>query len=412
MGEQAEKDHGPVLLPEDTVVEILLQLPIASVIRSGAVCKAWRRITTDPHFRAALAARGKTATSILLHTNLDGEPWPGSNLPARVYGAEDVALDALPISFAGAGWPDLHPLIRYPKTPLSMRDDHCRLLASCNGVLLFVRDEGRRYLLCNPVTRRWAELPRLATEFYNDYNHRDPEKGFYFHEPSGEFRLLGVLSAGIWFVASTGGATQPRQLHMSDEMAGRGVPSLRSAVTTPVALHGHLHWPLYNPMGVETTTEMVAFDILCETFHRMAGPPITPGKMKLFEMDDMLVAADFTKRTHHIDLWFLEDYGAARWEHRHRVESPWKDSGMVGGWVDLRSVAAAGDEEGNVILGDRCGGLLVYHTRRRMVVRRIIVDDENRRTPVHVTRHVFRGSVELHPSFSPADDVPLIHSWF
>jgi hypothetical protein len=35
-------------------------------------------------------------------------------------------------------------------------------------------------------------------------------------------------------------------------------------------------------------------------------------------MDGLLAAADFGEEGH-VDLWFLADYGAERWERRHRV---------------------------------------------------------------------------------------------
>lgn len=59
---------------------------------------------------------------------------------------------------------------------------------------------------------------------------------------------------------------------------------------------------------------MMAFDVLSEQFRRMAGPPMTNALTKLFEMNGVLVAANFEFNGKHVDLWFLEDYGATRWE--------------------------------------------------------------------------------------------------
>jgi hypothetical protein len=108
------------------------------------MCKACRRITTAPHF---LAARAPPPLSIIVCMDLYGARWP------------HLALDAVPVSSsvaeeaAGAG---RHRLIRYTNAPFSVRP-HYLLLASCDGVLLFGTDAGG-YLLCNPVTRQWAEL--------------------------------------------------------------------------------------------------------------------------------------------------------------------------------------------------------------------------------------------------------------
>ncbi|WVZ60881.1 hypothetical protein U9M48_010842 [Paspalum notatum var. saurae] len=381
-------DDTPVLprLPDDAVAEILLRLPAKTLFRSGAVCKAWRRITTDPNF---LARACRQPASIILHTYLDATTTPRLRSETPAAAAEDVALDALPISLEEA---DRRRLIRYPKTPLNKRA-HCRLLASCDGVLLFKMDDEWLYLLCNPITRQWAELPRLPAEYRRD---RDPEYAFYFHQPSGEFRLLccSLMRRG-WYILSTG-AAGPRHVKANGVpvyLTTRFTPSLFSTTTTPVALHGNVHWPplwRFSTVGTSQSpgTQMTAFNMVLETFHQMPGPPsTTPTMVNLFEMGGLLVAADFGEENH-VDLWFLEDYDAGRWERRHRVASPWGSARSRRG---LHSVAAAGDDEGNVILGNN-DGLVVYNVRRGETVR--TVDSlEQRKSTAFVSRHAFKGSL-------------------
>ncbi|CAN6208695.1 unnamed protein product [Urochloa humidicola] len=99
------------LLPEDTIADILLRLPGKSVLRSGAVCKAWCGITTAPHFLAVRA--GRQPASILAHAYLDAKPWAcGDDLLAG-FSSEDIALDALAVSSPEE---DRLRLIRYPGT--------------------------------------------------------------------------------------------------------------------------------------------------------------------------------------------------------------------------------------------------------------------------------------------------------
>ncbi|KAJ1293203.1 hypothetical protein BS78_01G050300 [Paspalum vaginatum] len=414
------QDDTPVLprLPDDAVAEILLRLPAKPLFRSGAVCKAWRRITTDPRF---LSRARRHPASIILHTYLDAAttPRPRSNsndTPAAA--VEDVALDALPISLDEA---DRRRLIRYPKTPLAKRA-HCRLLASCDGVLLFKKDDEWLYLLCNPIRRQWAELPRLPDECRMD---SDPEYAFYFHQPSGEFRLLCCSLTHrhrVWYVVSTG-AAGPRHVKANGvpaDLITEFIRPLFSTTTIPVALHGNVHWPplwrRFSTGGTQSAgTQMMAFNTVSETFRQMPGPSsTTPTMVKLFEMGGLLAAADFGEDKH-VDLWFLEDYDAGRWERRHRVTSPWKhgNNRSVRGSRGLHSVAAAGDEEGNVILGNG-DGLVVYDVRRGKTVR--TVDSvELQKSTAFVSRHVFKGSLAQarHSCFvtRPPADFPLIHSW-
>ncbi|RLN33148.1 putative F-box protein [Panicum miliaceum] len=401
------EDTTPIRrLPEDTIADILLRLPSKYILRSGAVCTAWRRITTAPHFLSARSRR-QQPVSILAHAFLAAAPWAcgDDGLLAGGSSSEDTAVEALPVASPEY---DRRRLVRYPATIPA----HCgRLLASCAGVLLFKKATGH-YLLCNPVARRWAELPRLPDEYCRD---ADPEYGFYFHQPSGEFRLLCCsLRRRIWYVVSTG-AAGPRHLKANPDpdLITRFARPLLTTAATPVALHGNLHWPpLWLCAGGET--RITAFNTVSETFQQMAGPTSrTPRMVKLFEMGGLLAAADFGEEKH-VDLWFLEDYNAERWALSHRVASPWKhgSGGRPRNRWGMQSVAVASDDEGNVIVGNN-DGLVVYSTRMRKTVRTVdsAVQGKNR---VFVSMHVFKGSLVQHPCFvapTSADFPLIIHSW-
>ncbi|CAN6185741.1 unnamed protein product [Urochloa humidicola] len=352
-------------LPEDTIADILLRLPGKSVLRSGAVCKAWRRIATTPHFLAARA--GRQPASILVHAYLDAKPWACDDEDIRAgFSSEDIALDALAVASPEE---DRLRLIRYPGTKVTV-PVHCgRLLASSDGVLLFKKDTGL-YLLCNPVTRQWAQL-RLPAEYCRE---RDPEYAFYFHQPSGEFRLLCCsLKRKIWYIISTG-AAEPRHTNAKQDpdLINQFVTPLLTTTTMPVALHGNLHWPplwrFTSRLGAVTTpeTKMMAFDTVAEQFVQMSGPGTkTPRMVKLFEMGGLLGAADFAEEMH-VDLWFLEDYSAEVWTRRHRVASPWKygSTGRPRNEWGMLSVAIAGDDEDSIIIGNN-DGLVVYNLKKK-----------------------------------------------
>ncbi|CAN6206402.1 unnamed protein product [Urochloa humidicola] len=195
------------------------------------------------------------------------------------------------------------------------------------------------------------------------------------------------------------------------------VPCLRTTKAAHVALHGHLHWPpQQTAAGGGGQTEMVVFDMSREAFHLMAGPPPTITgmfMMKLFDMDGLLVAADFGK-AEHVDLWFLEDYYAnnKRWELRHRVATPWGSGyGRPLEPIGLLSVATAADrDDGNIMLGND-KGLVVYSVRTRKV--KPVDSVATSRNEVVVSRHVFKESLVQQPGFVAAAqssiDLSLVH---
>ncbi|TVU23152.1 hypothetical protein EJB05_30238, partial [Eragrostis curvula] len=350
----------PPQLTLDNYREILVRLPTKDVLRCGTICMEWRSITTNPAFLADHARR-QEADQVLLYKYLHRQ-FPSNDRWVIV----DIVLEALHVSGDEAR---RQRLIHYPN---KTRD--WLLIASSYGVLLFRKGEGL-YLLCNPLTRKWADLPRLTVALRRDKIIQDKEYAFYFHQPSNEYRLLCRL-------------------------------------TMPVPLHGHLHWPPHQVSGSDQTS-MVVFDMRLETFTEMAGPPTTTGTLvKLFDMDGLLVGADFGKEDH-IDLWFLESYGkAGRWELRHQVAIPSGpyNASIILGPLDLLSVAAAGNSHGNVMLGSTYG-LVVYNVKTRQIVKTIntlVTTDNN---DVVVSRHMFRANLVQHPHFAmrPSAELPFVH---
>ncbi|CAN6200185.1 unnamed protein product [Urochloa humidicola] len=398
-GRQGSTEEMPFRrLANDTITDILLRLPAKSVVRAGAVCKTWRSLTTtNPYFVAAHASL--QPAQVVLYKYLDAGP-------------QEIALEVVPFS----GDDDNNAatrrrLIRYPRSRSLL------LLASCNGVLLFSKPNNGSFLLCNPATCQWAELPQLPQTLHvggvGDYQY-----AFYHHEPSGEFRLLfrrghSWPRVSSWHILATG-AAEPRQI-LATLPAGTSITSNSLLTAQPVALNGKLHWP---PRVVATfvvasnttataaaTTEMVAFDTVVETFGRMAGPATpTANVVKLFDMDGLLAAADFGDERH-VDLWFLEDYGAGRWERRHRVATAWAPFGLPGvdrgpprEASDMVCIAAVSDGEGNVMLGSHIW-LAVYNLRTRMT-RTVTSVAPARNMMVSLPRHVFSESLVRHSGFT------------
>ncbi|KAJ1292309.1 hypothetical protein BS78_02G382600 [Paspalum vaginatum] len=400
----AEMEEGPLVgcLSEDILIQILLRLPAKSVVRAGAVCKAWREITTKESFVADHVRRRPAEVVLYTYMVADGSRDDSSR---RGVNGTKMALDLIPIS----SHDDLDDevvrrrrLIRYPKWGAFI------LLASCNGVLLFQKSRGC-FLLCNPTTRRWAELPRIG-EGYREY-------AFYFHEPSGEYRLL--CRYRLWFVLSTG-AAEPREVPMDArqrQQASMTMADIKILLTaTPVALDGRMHWGPRQAAG--EASEVAVFDTLAETFSVMAGPPTaTADQTKLFSMEGKLAAADFGKAETetYIDLWFLDGHndastGGVGWERRHRVPTPWlpgADSWTLPAarYLDMVSLAAAADDgrEGNIMLGNH-RGLVVYSSRTKKTARTVDINSVagSGNNTIVVSRHVFRESLAMvrHPSFA------------
>ncbi|XP_037432372.1 F-box protein At2g16450-like [Triticum dicoccoides] len=126
-------------LTDDLIVEILSRLPFRSVCRFKCVSKAWRDLIAHPAHRKKLP---QTLAGVLYIT------MPGAG-GFRHHLAGAYADDL-----------DLDPSLAF----LQPTEHRCfRLRHACNGLLLcsyYPDAESQvRFVVCNPATRRWAELP-------------------------------------------------------------------------------------------------------------------------------------------------------------------------------------------------------------------------------------------------------------
>ncbi|KAL6610691.1 hypothetical protein ACP70R_040660 [Stipagrostis hirtigluma subsp. patula] len=303
-------DGSANTLCDDALAEIIGRLPAVSVLRCRAVCKRWRRITTDRSFLAAHAAR-RPLEMIVYDEFL---PWavetkllsPGNGKSPRC-GRRRFLCDARQLAGDGT-W--------------TGRRGH--VVSSLDGLLLLWQPDAL-YTVCNPATRQWTNLPELTPDLCCSAVHC----GFYFHSSSGEYRLLcegtprEELEAGTsfsdtnryYYVLSAGG-TQPRRLGRTPW----GSDSI-SLYEHPVAHRGSLHWLSWHPEGTRTG-KMLAFHTVSETLRLMSRPPERPDDTTrtLFELDRELAVAALHGSTT-LDIWVLQDYEMESWTLRHRFEA-------------------------------------------------------------------------------------------
>ncbi|KAK1614473.1 hypothetical protein QYE76_019990 [Lolium multiflorum] len=355
-------------LDDDLIAEIFVRLPSRSVMRASAVCKDFRRV--------AYAHRRPLELLVYSFNAAAAAERNGAPDTCRAVGCH---LEAVSVS-ASARRPARRRLAHLPvflRRSERLGEEYCVALASCDGLLLLGTSAGGQYVICNPAMSQWAELPRLRRRCLRDlpcYAFR--EFGFYFHEPSGEYRVLCHVTvdeesrAARYYVLSTG-AGKPRWLDgvEATPVHNNCVPSVCDMIT-PAVFRGRLHW-LRHPEAGSIGGEMAVFDLADETFSRMASPPTSDDEhlTNLVVVDGSLMASEFQdgKLGLGVDLWVLGGYrgggGSAgeeiRWERRHRVELRWQQARTMPTWLD---VVAAGDVEGDVVLGTS-NGVAVYNMR-------------------------------------------------
>ncbi|KAM3335476.1 hypothetical protein ACQJBY_029767 [Aegilops geniculata] len=279
-------------LPDEIVVwEILVRLPPKSLLRCGAVCRAWRCATSTRDFLLAHHARQPTLPILFDSKLLDKNGY---------------SLDIIPFDHRAAADADqFQSVARFHSTSYG-------LVACCDG--LFVLAVNRIFwAIYNPATHQYAPLWMLSG--YRIF-------GMYPHPATGEYRLLmnprqrwqyGIEPKSQVFccVLSLGSGQPPRHIEYADASELRNSGS--------VLLRGCLHW--YQMDHWIKNGTIIVFDTTAESFRKM-GAPVVSSWGDLFEMDGMLGISSFDRAATKIDIWVLQDYQSEIWNFKCRIELP------------------------------------------------------------------------------------------
>ncbi|KAF7097876.1 hypothetical protein CFC21_099659 [Triticum aestivum] len=293
-------------LTDDLLVEILSRVPARSLCRFKCVSKHWLGLINDRTYRRKLPRtltgflfRGTTEEQLVhpvLHfTNLSGNR-SRTNLTFLPYGRNAFLLDC------------------------------------CNGLLLYgVSAHGgkRHYVVCNPATEEWTELPHCDHAGWVGIVHLgfDPAVSPHFHvflltDELNGFRLPGVDVCSYVYSSETG-----RWVHKEKKWYWDIDLVL---VHSAAYLNGSLHFFV----DVNHSTLCLAADKEAGTMIYSRVPSLNDGFMQQsqgclyyagFETDDN---DDHVVR---LLVYVLEDYNSKEWILKHSIER----SHLFGGRHDV-----------------------------------------------------------------------------
>ncbi|KAI4993519.1 hypothetical protein ZWY2020_007832 [Hordeum vulgare] len=280
-------------LPEDMIPEILARLPPKYLLRSRAVCKAWRDIAADTEFIRKHHSHQPLQPLVLTR---DVGPLKAVHLASNKCRVVLRVIERVPI----------------PLFFLHDARDALMVHGSCGGLLLI--SFNKSFFVCNPATRQGARLPLLLQ---NDLD----VLGFYKHDDPGEYRVLyqqpDALQGWYSYHILTVGSPQVRSIQLrtssADVAAGlaRGLES--SCASPPVLFRDSLHWsPQESQEG-----DILVFDRAAESFSRISPPAeamlIEDDHTQLFEMEGKLAMFCWHQIENKSVIWFMDNYEQMNW---------------------------------------------------------------------------------------------------
>ncbi|KAL3641772.1 hypothetical protein CASFOL_012587 [Castilleja foliolosa] len=168
-----------VATSDDLIIEIIKRLPLKQTVQFRLVSKYWNSLILDPKL---CLLRNRPVVGLIFEVLDNGKSptWYITSVCSYI-----MFLDK-----------SISPLIQEMSPTKFTWYWHCRILHSCNGLLLCVSNQiynlSPKYYVCNPTTNKCIVLPKVL-----DHHNRDSIHGMYLaFDPSKSphYRVVCVLT--------------------------------------------------------------------------------------------------------------------------------------------------------------------------------------------------------------------------
>ncbi|XP_059450214.1 F-box/kelch-repeat protein At3g23880-like isoform X2 [Corylus avellana] len=360
-------------LPDEVVLEILIRLPVKSLVRFRCVCKDWLSLISSNAFIAA-------------HTNRSLSRSDGNNKILFRYGQlvgtgltpprcfEQLSLRSDDGSF---GYNGNFIQLNCPLERAVFPNNFPNMLGSWNGLIClkyYHPSYGYCYTLWNPSIHKAVSLPEPNLVSSKSDGILKHSHGFGYDPSTNDVKLVRLayhephimkvpplveiytLNTGCWRAV-----TSPAPSYIINERC------------LSVFVNGASHWVAHTPPNEPTFRNViVAFDMGDEVFREIAVPNCFVGKlylnMTVAVRDGLLCLVPFNERGFNereeeqekecFYIWVMKEYGIREsWTKLFNIH--------IGG---LKRVVGF-RKNGEVLVTDRCGELLSYEPNTQLETR-------------------------------------------
>jgi F-box interacting protein len=297
-------------IPDDVLEQVLLRLPVKSLMRFKSVCKSWRDTIGSPHFQRSqlLIARVRRPSMLILPLRLMPRSGRMDKIRFYAYPGHGTVAELMHEKLWSAG-------ISSFSQPMH-----------CDGLVVVAAAHSSHIFVCNPATKELVLLPAGSP----DYNLLGPQKvGFNVDTSTGKYKVVRCF----WRHCNKGMTEYSIgcEIFTLGSMAWKPLtdPPYLVKHMTPLCLPGAIYWSA----GITRTTQaMLRFDLRDEEFTMFPAPPcmeLADVRSYLTDMSGKLCYSHI--RGHNVQLWMAEDDGVQlpKWLMYFNIVLPWPTWSMI-----------------------------------------------------------------------------------
>ncbi|XP_075478220.1 F-box/kelch-repeat protein At3g06240-like [Primulina tabacum] len=324
-------------LPEDVIIEILIRLPVKSIVKLRCVSRTWRDLIRSPIFIHRYQNRERKQSVLLV-----------KRYTTRQY--EDEAI----LSFHNPDFPELlvSPYLSIPvlndlNLPTAIYSG-VRIYGPCNGLVCIPVDN--IIFLCNPALREFKPLPPPSITCPMGYRILAFEFGFGFDPNTGAYKVMQIseiredfyeglrlsldhdpnykdfrLNLDYYERFDLYDSASNSWKHIDEEL-----PKINSMPSLQTFFGGAMHWYAANDIN---DVYILCFDIRTETFQLLDFPddfPEAEDLASLTVLNENLALIGFPlwreepEPSQVIEIWVMKQYG---------VKESWTKQFVIGPYV-------------------------------------------------------------------------------
>lgn len=297
-------------LPLDIIMEVLVRLPVKSLVRFSSVSKEWFSLISSPQFvKAHLKIQSKNDMLV----------FGSKTFPIDLY---SCSLDNAIKDRVSGGF--IYPIADETSLVNSVRldcpyhgaADEIWLLGSCNGLVCILLIPSTM-ILWNPAMRRSKVLPNSGT---NVFDHYSKTYGFGYDELHDDYKVVEIFKVmlnmdtyqtklQVYSLRSNSWKTLSNWPHDGDIFGGSGK-----------FFNGAIHWSVQDPNRPSKYT-IDSLDLSSDTFKKLDAPSFEDDddvRIKLDILQGCLALS--CERDTYMDIWLMYEYGVqASWTKVVRV---------------------------------------------------------------------------------------------